>query len=131
MAKFFTVDADASALLAALDQLGAVAERHVKNAAAVTAGRIQQEARARVRRATGQTAAAITVDEAPAPLGGYRVYVGQMGQRPTELPLWLEFGTVKMTAQPFLLSSARLEAGAHERRIAEAIQDAIDEVGLG
>lgn len=126
-----TIDVDATALVAALDRLGAVAERYVKAAAEVTAQRIAEGARGRVRRATGQTAAAITVSEAPGPLGGYRVFVGSMQGRAANLPQWLEFGTRKLSAQPFMFNSARLEEGAHERRIRQAIERAIAEQGFG
>lgn len=133
----FTIDIDAAGLLSALTRLGPAAEQHVKRAAEVTAKRVQQEVRTRVRRDTGKTAEMITVDEAPQPLGGYRVFVAQwvgasfVRPRPENLPIWLEFGTKHMSAQPFLFNSARLEEGAHERRIAAAIQDAINEQGLG
>jgi HK97 gp10 family phage protein len=131
MAGELRIDVDVSALLAAFDRLGPVAERACHAAARATAERVREEARARVRRATGQTASAITVDEAEPPLGGWRVYVDRMGSRPANLPIWIEFGTSKMPAQPFLFNSAQLEEGAHLRRIAEAIEDAIGEVGLG
>lgn len=137
MSQLLTISVDTISLLAAIDRLGDhQAEARVKAAAKVTADRIQTEARARVRRATGATATAITVQEAPGPLGGYRVFVGPTRDahgfsRPDNLPLWLEFGTRYMGAQPFLFNSARLEEGPHLRRVAEALQDAIDDVGLG
>ena len=67
----------------------------------------------------------------PNPLGGWRVYVEPMPPRPANLPQWIEFGTKKMQARPFLFSSARLEEGAHVRRISEALTVAIEEQGLG
>lgn len=136
MNSLLTLEVDTTAVLAAIDQLIAAGhasplERRCQAAAKATADRIQVEARARARRATGQLAAAVTVDEAPPPLGGYNVFVAPMPPRPENFALWHEVGTSKMTAQPFLWSSARLEAAAHERRIAQAVQDAINEVGLG
>jgi hypothetical protein len=50
---------------------------------------------------------------------------------PANLDIWLEFGTRHMEARPFLHASAQLEEGPHERRIQQAINDAIQEVGLG
>lgn len=44
---------------------------------------------------------------------------------------WLEFGTVHMTAKPFLFPAARLENTAHDRRMREAIEAAIADEGLG
>ena len=131
MADRLTISVDVRALLAALDQLGPAAERHVHRAARITAEQIRDEASGRVRRATGKTAGAITIEEAPPPLGGYRVFVGAVLGRAANLPQWIEFGTRRMEARPFLFSSARLEEGAHLRRISEAMTKAIAETGLG
>lgn len=130
MADNLTVTVDTRALLDALARLGPAAERHVHAAARVTGERIQVEARGRVRRATGQTAEAITLEEAGSPLNGWRVFVAPTSH-PANLPIWIEFSTKYMEARPFLFSSARLEEGPHRERIAEALQDAIDGVGLG
>lgn len=131
MADNLTITVDTHALLEALIRLGPAAEQYVHAAARVTAERIQVEARGRVRRATGRTAAAITLDEAGAPLHGWRVFVAPMPPRAANLPIWIEFGTKFMSSRPFLFSSATLEEGRHQVRIAEAVQHAIDEVGLG
>ena len=131
MADKLTITVDTADLLAALARLGARAERHVHAAAKVTAEKIREEARGRVRRATGRTANAIVTEEAEGPLGGWRVYVEPMPPRAANLPQWIEFGTKKMQARPFLFSSARLEAGAHLRRVSEALDAAIEEQGLG
>lgn len=125
-----TVDVDASALLAALDRLGVEAERICQEASKVTANKIVNEAKKRVARATGETQRAIVSEQAPGPLGGYRVFVGTTSH-PANLPQWLEWGTKHMSARPFLFSSARLEEGPHRQRIAAAVQDAIDAQGLG
>lgn len=124
MANLLQIDVDARGLIAALDRLGAAAERHVLNAAGVTAARIAQEARSRVARATGKTAAGIGIDVAK--VGAGYVVFAERPEMPG-LPGWLEFGTQHMTARPFLFAAARLEEGAHDRRIREAIHDAIDE----
>ena len=126
MADTLTIDVDATALLRMLDQLGrSAAAQHLKAAAKVTAERIATEAAARVARRTGKTAAGIKVEETRTG-NGYVVFV----RRPEMpgLPAWLEFGTKYMTARPFLFASARLEEGPHERRVAQALQEAIDEV---
>ena len=47
------------------------------------------------------------------------------------LPGWLEHGTKFMTPRPYFFESARLEEGPHRQRVAQAIQNALDEGGLG
>lgn len=138
MAEFFTVTPEAQSLLAALERVGPRAESLCRAAAHETARRIQSGIRARAQwGATGQTREAITVEEAPGPLGGYRVFVGRTNDaeglsRPANLPLWLEFGTKKWAGHPgFFFGPARLEEGPHLRRIAEALQAVFDELGLG
>lgn len=138
MADGLTATVDAAALLAALDRVPASVARRVKAAAKVTAERIKTEAAARRRRATtgpGETARRLTVEETDT---GYLVYVqdprvlrdGRLLSMPN-LPIWLEYGTKKMYPRPFLLPAAAIEEGPHLRRIAEAVQAAIDETGLG
>ncbi|HXG56671.1 MAG TPA: HK97 gp10 family phage protein [Vicinamibacterales bacterium] len=128
MAPLLQIDPDATALLKALQTLGVQAEALVKAAAKETAERIQNEARGRVARATGDTAEGITVEETHDGTG-YVVFVNRASQ--PGLPQWLEFGTKFIGARPFLFSSAAIEVGGHMRRVAEAVQDAIDAQGLG
>ena len=136
------VEADTTALLAALDRLSAdVVARHTKPACKVTAERIQAGARARVARRTGRTAAGITVDESYDKQGyvvlpfnaAFELALIGAGndQQPENLPLWLEFGTSRMTKRPYFFAAVELERDPHDRRIRAAIQDAIDDVGLG
>ena len=127
MADSFTMSVDTAPLLAALDAIPAAVRAHLKAAAQITADNIATEARARVRRRTGQTGDAITVEETHSG-DGYVIYTGNGRQH---IASFLEFGTKFMTAKPFLFASARLEEGAHQRRCREAVQDAIDEHGLG
>jgi hypothetical protein len=123
-----TIDVDDHALLAAFDALPEAVMSYAKPAALVTAKNIAAEAGRRVARRTGKTAEGITVEETHAG-DGYIVWV----KRPElpNLPTWLEFGTEHMTARPFLFASAQLEVGAHDRRVREAVQDALDAQGLG
>lgn len=125
-------DVETSTVLAMLDALGPAAEVHVHAVSKITAERIQIEARARARRATGALQEAITVEEVGPPMHGYRVYVDEMvvggEKRAREFPLWHEFGTKRVKAQPFLYSSAELEEGPHLRRLADALGEAIVEV---
>jgi hypothetical protein len=128
MANLLTIEVDTAALMAALDRIPALVEKHVLIAAEQTAQNVAREARARVARATGKTAAGIGIEVAKRG-PGYVVF----SDRPDQpgLPGWLEFGTKKMAAQPFFFASARLEEGPHDRRMREAIADAIGEGGLG
>lgn len=136
------VETDATGLLRALDRLGAeLVERHTKPACKVTAERIQAGARARVARKTGRTAAGISVEESRDQLGyvvlpfdaDFELALIRAGndQQPANLPIWLEFGTKYMSPRPYFFAAVELERVGHDRRIREAIQDAIDENGLG
>jgi bacteriophage HK97-gp10 putative tail-component len=128
MADNVTIEVDTAALFAALDQIPDAVLRHAKLGCKVTADNVATEAQARIRRKSGQTGDAITVQETHDGTG-YVVYVG--GTR-GYIGRFLEFSTKhQTTAYPFLFPSARLEEGAHDRRLREAVQDAIDETGLG
>jgi hypothetical protein len=136
MAPLLEIDADARELLAALDRLGDRAEQYCLEAARETGKAVAREAESRLRRqlgplATGKTADAIAVKDAPKPLGGVWVLVEPQPMRPANLPLWLEVGTWKMNERPHLFVSARLEETAHRRRLEDAVQRAIDSEGLG
>jgi hypothetical protein len=128
VSTLLTIDADATAVIAALDRLGPVAASYVKAAAKETADRIATEAGGRIARRTGHTAEGITVEETRNGQG-YVVFV--KNPETPGLPLWIEFGTKFHTARPFLFASARLEEGPHDRRVREAINAAIHDTGLG
>ncbi len=127
MSDSLRLEIDDTALVAALDAIPEAVHAHLKRASHVTADRIATEARARIRRRTGKTGDAITVEETHNG-DGYVVFVG--GGR-THIGRFNEFSTQFMRAQPFLFASARLEAGAAFRRSADAVQAAIDAQGLG
>jgi hypothetical protein len=135
MSDKLTVDVDSRALYATLDRLGAIGEKHVKAAAKVTA----TPSRTRCGAASVATRPARR-DRATTPRKASPSTSRTMGRGTSStstvrtcpnLPLWLEFGTKHMTASPFAFNSARLEEGAHDRRTRAAVQDAIDELGLG
>lgn len=109
------------------DQVAELIAVYTLAAAEITADRIASEARGRIRRRTGQTAEAITVEDAYRGDG----YVVLVGRRRHHVGRYLEYGTRFMRPRPFLHASARLEEAAHDRRLREAIQAAIDEAGLG
>lgn len=125
---------------------------YLRAASKETAERIADGARARVPRRTGRVAASIGVqpDTTVSGLKGEGFLVGAFlepqvrisghtsrktgrfhTQRVTQdnLPIWLEFGTVKMTPRPFLFVAARLEEDPHRRRMEEALQAGLDGVG--
>ena len=123
-----TIDVDPSGAIAALERLGPAVEVRLDAVARDTAERIAAEARRRVRRRTGQTAAGITVEQAKDG-NGYVVFVDIDPARWPNLDIGLEFGTRFMGPAPFLHASAVLEESSHRRRLEHALQDAIDEVG--
>lgn len=122
----FDVEVDVDELLAALETLGDAAEPYVDHASEVTANRIALEARARVRRRTGQTQEGIVVEDSPH--GGYAVV--SANARMPNLPYWIERGTKYQPKRPFFDPSVELERSAHYDRIGEALQSAIREKGL-
>jgi hypothetical protein len=121
------IQVDNTAVLAALDAIPDAVRAHLKPESKVTADNIAAEAARRIRRRTGQTGDAITVEETNNG-DGYVVFVG--GGR-GHIGRYLAWGTTFMKGDDFLFASARLEEGANLRRAVLAIQDAIDEKGLG
>jgi bacteriophage HK97-gp10 putative tail-component len=122
-----TITVDPAPLLAALDAIPAEVHARCKAAAKITAEAIATEARARVRRRTGRTGDAIRVEETHDGTG----YIIFIGDRRAHIASFLEFGTKFMTPFPFLFVAARLEERAHDQRIRDAVQGAIDAHGLG
>lgn len=93
-----------------------------------TAEAVRQEALGRVARRTGLTAAGLEI--LPTRSGyGYVVRAGRSERN--QVPRWLEFGTRFMSPRPFLLVSAKLEAPGFPGKAAAAVQEGIDDVGLG
>jgi HK97 gp10 family phage protein len=119
---------DTAAALAAVDQVPDSVHRGTDAVTAQTATSVATEARARVARRTGATAASIRVR--PTKDGyGYVVIAG-----PPANPMrarYLEFGTRYMYARPFLLVSASLEAPTYRDKVGAAVQAGVDAEGLG
>jgi hypothetical protein len=142
-----TIDVDLAPLIRAMDEIPNAILAHLKPVAQQTAERIVAEAKARVARRTGHTAAQIRVEDGSRPgyseVGPGVVFSQEVGDDgaliiraddPTtklHVEQWLEFGTKFMTPRPFFFVSADLERGAYERDSRHAIQAAIDETGLG
>jgi Bacteriophage HK97-gp10, putative tail-component len=136
--EILTVKANAATAYAALDKLLEIAPSRVRAAAFETATRVRDEARRRIRRRTGRTAAGIVVRELENGAGYMVVAEGAPGQPQTNrgapaVPVWLEFGATSMRfgPKPFLLVAGKLEEQAHEGRITEALESAIADAGLG
>jgi hypothetical protein len=128
-----------AALRTILDGLGASAQPYVNAASKETAVAIAREAKARLHRQLGPNATGATEAHIAArPAFDANGYIVISEREPfPNVPLWLEKGTKKGAsshanyARPFFYVSAEIEAGAHYRRIGEALQQAIDAKGLG
>jgi len=121
------VRVDAAAVLGVLTHFPDVCAAHLKVSFKETADAIAREAQGRIRRRTGKTGDAIAVQESYDKTG----YVVMVGAARNYIGRFLEFGTVHMSAKPFLFVSAQLEEGPGTRRALEALEAAIAEVGLG
>lgn len=118
-------------LTTALARLGDAADARLMALAKTTADEFQAEVQSRLRRqlsggGTGLTVSAITTGKTE---GGYRVTSGEMGGRPANLPIWLEYGTKHMAPKPAWDATRLLMAGTYLRRVEDTLQQAID--GLG
>lgn len=146
----FTVDSDR--LVSALRDFPDILKPRVMAAARTSAGSILSESQRRIARRTNYTAEHMRVDEtyngdgyvvvmgdAMAPsetrrrerIGGSRRWVNAGSYQQAHVGLYLEFGTQRMTARPFLFISGDLEVAAHDRRVRQAIQDGLNAEGLG
>ena len=125
-----TISVDAVSALGALGRFSTFVQgRYLKPAAKITADAIAREAKRRVARGeTGKTAEGIRVEEDRARVG---YVVLSTRQQQYNLPIWLEKGTKHMRARPYMFVSAELEANAHDRRMRQAVADAIADAGLG
>lgn len=151
MADGFSCDIDTSAVSAAFSRLGDTALKYTKPASKISADSMQREMQSRVARATGKTADNILVTELD---DGYVVATADVRLDRTPIPgtaalrseyypekhvgLWLEKGTSlgaphshAAAARPWFFPSIALEEGPHERRIKDAVEQAITDEGLG
>lgn len=141
MADSFTLELDATALSQAITAMPAALQKRVLEACKTTADRIVRDGQARLRRqlsssATGQTVAGIHAQLA---YDGNGYVVISDNPRMLNLPLWLEKGTkpgqrrnfARTAPRPYYYTSIEAEAGAHERRIVDAMEQSASDVGLG
>lgn len=87
-----------------------------------TADRVAGDVRSRVPRLTGETESTTVVQAMRA--GGYAVIIKGAAR-------YLEFGTKFMQARTFFFPAVTLESPGYHRRTRDAVQDGIDQVGLG
>lgn len=140
MADSLSITFDDTAIRAALTSLGDFAQPYINEASRESAQSMVREAQGRLQRqlgpnATGQTVAGI--QSMPARDGNGYVVVSSRGYMPM-LPFWLERGFERgkpgshtQAAKPFFYVAAELTRGEHRRRLSDALQQAIDDKGLG
>ena len=115
-----------------VERLPATVTARLRRAASQTATRIQGGARARLRaqtRGTGRTADAISVRE-DADGKAFAVESKAVRPAPANLPGWLEYGTSKMAARPYMRPAAEAERARYRREIQTAAEQAAHEAGL-
>jgi len=106
-----------------IDTFPAAVTETCKSVARTWAGRVKVDAQARLRAQTkgeGNTAAALQVTE-DAPNKQYIVGYGLIRNRPANLPLWLEYGTVRMTARPHMRPAAEAARVGYAREMDTAV----------
>jgi hypothetical protein len=118
----------AEAVKAAMTAIGVGAERELRLLAHDVALRIRAGARQRVPVGSGITRDGIVVESAA---DAERVFVQIPAYRPQYLDIWLEFGTVKMPARPFLFPAARLEEPRFRSRAAEVLERVVENAVRG
>jgi len=104
----------------------------LRGVAHLTAVRIRDGAKQRLlaqTAGTGRTAAAIAVHEDDEQQQ-FRVESKAVRPAPANLPIWLEYGTVKMAARPYMRPAAEAQRDAYARASEAAATRAAESVGL-
>ena len=115
---------------AAVEQLPRAVTLALRGVAWQSSRRIQEDAKRRLRaqtHGTGKTADAIVVIEEAEEQQFVIASQGDAGDA-ANLPLWLEFGTVKMSARPYMRPSALAESDRYRQEMAKASGDAARDV---
>jgi hypothetical protein len=135
-ADLFSMTIDAADVLAALERAGTDADPRVKAVAKRFASNIQAGARQRLRSqqtpsATGFIASQIVIREDRERVG-YLVFVDVPADMPSNLDMWLHFGTREgQRARPYLIPAAAVEESAFRSSLIDALTDDIAARGLG
>lgn len=109
---------------AGVEQLPRAITLALRGVAWKTSRRVKDLARARLQsqtHGTGKTAAALRITERDQ-MKAFIVDVGPVPGRPDNLALWLELGTVKMSARPFLRPALEETNPAYIRECDAAVQ---------
>jgi hypothetical protein len=133
VADGITFTLNTSGLQALIDRYGAAATEELDAACLQTADAVVREARARLDRQLGPNATGATLEGIHhEPIHGGYVVLDTREPFP-DLPGWIEHGTKRgkphshtERARPYFYVSEQLEAGAHFRRLEEALQNAAD-----
>lgn len=115
-----------------VDRLPRAVSQALRGAAFVTATRIRDKAKALLlaqTQGTGKTAAAIAVHE-DEDQQQFRVESKAVRPAPANLPLWLEHGTVKMSARPYMRPAAESQRDEYVRASERAISHLAKDIGL-
>lgn len=109
---------------AAVTELPRAVTLAVRAVAWRTSRRVYSSAQARLNaltHGTGETARNLRVTEHEE-RKSFVVDVGPMAGRPANLPLWIERGTIKMRARPFMRPSLEAESATYIREVEDAVQ---------
>lgn len=112
----------------AFDQLERELEAELRALASRTGRAVRDTARAAVAVDKGVTRDHIISEDRE---DGTRVYVASTPERPTNLDIWLEFGTRRMAARPFLHPAAALHQRRFEREVAQRLRAVVARTGGG
>jgi HK97 gp10 family phage protein len=116
----------------ALERLPSSVSLALRGAAHLIAVRIRDGAKQRLlaqTHGTGRTANAIAVVE-DAEQQQFRVESKAVRPAPANLPIWLEYGTSKMAARPYMRPAAEAQRDDYQRAAERAVTRAAESVGL-
>lgn len=145
MADSIVIDVDNRALLEAIEKMPNNCVGFIARANLTTARAIVRGAQARVPVRFGFLRQSIDMKasrEGDVYVGiargkkfkipGTRTFSGKSQMaRPSNYAHLVERGTVRSAAKPFLWPAVKAEQGVHRLRLRDAVQDAIDQAGLG
>jgi hypothetical protein len=108
-----------------IDALSAELSESLRGAAAGTADQVAAGIRATAASRGWELANEVHVNHDP-DRGFYRVTIKPRPPRPLNLPIWLEYGTVKMHARPYVRPQVQRADATYPAKVDAAIQAAAD-----